>query len=377
MKLNLKTLSKLLTVLTFLIFLSGFNFSTYPQSLKDFSINSIKEWEPTEIPNAYIVTGKHKLSEGSHVWIFLRDRHSNYFLQYPPAEFLDETTWEATNVVIKENVRSLWAVGVDKEGNKTLFDLFKKMKQEDKWDAIQLDYLLSLSGYEKLDQIKIKYDQLPSPIKRSIKSEPDSSTLPKTPDVTSPKSNDQGFLVTDFEKGKNEGEVQQWNHPEDVKVETGYKKLNSPSIKNGNYVAFAKLPLNKKKLKDGWSGGGLVILMNKNESCIDVSKYKYLQFDIYIAQNNNLKNSYIKLEDENGGARAERLISNYGKKLSSKWETIKIPLEDFTKLTSDEKKRWKVLNLKAIKKIVTVSVLDSNHNSTQGTLFIDNIIFTK
>ena len=380
MKRNFKTLSTLLNVSIFLIFLSGFKFSVYPQSSKDFSINSIKEWEATEISGAYIVTGKHKLSEDSNVWMFLKDRFSNFFLQYPPVEFLDETTWEAPNVVIKENIRSLWAVGVDMEGNKKLLALFTKMKQEDKWDAIQLDYLLSLPGYEKLGQIKIKYDELPSPTKQSVTklpALPDFSAEPKKPDVISRKPKEQGFLVTNFEKSKAEGKVHQWSHPKGIKIETGYKKLDTPTKKNGNYVAFAKLPLSKKKIKDGWSGGGLVILMNKDESCIDVSKYKYLQFDISIDQRSNLKNTYIKLEDNTKGPWAERLLSDYGLNLSTNWETAKIPLDDFVKLSSKEKKRWKILNLSAIKKIVTASILNSDHSNTQGTLYIDNVRFIR
>ena len=380
MKQNFRIVTLLLSFSLSLVCLIGFSSQAYSQSSKALSINPINEWEATEISNAFIVTGKHKLSEDAHVWIFLKDRFNNFYLQYPPVEFLDETTWEATNVVIKDNVRSLWAVQVAAEGNKKLLGLFNQMKQEDKWGSIQMDYLESLPGYGKLNQITIDYDKLPGSIKQPTKSEvelPDVSALPQKPVRTSQNTDDQAFLITDFEKGEGEGKVQQWNHPADVAVETGYKKLSSPSKNNGSYAAFAKLPLNKKKVKDGWSGGGLVILMNKDESCIDVSNYQYLKFDISITKDSNLNNTFIKFEDDTKGPWAEQPISDYGVKLSTNWATVKIPLAEFTNLSSKEKKRWRMVNLSKVKKLVTVSILDSSHKNTQGTLFIDNIKFVQ
>ncbi|MFX0133489.1 MAG: carbohydrate binding domain-containing protein [Candidatus Hodarchaeota archaeon] len=344
-----------------------------------FNFAPIKDWEPTEEPNTYILSGSHNLSKDAHVWIFLRDRYRNLYLQYPSVEIIDENTWEAPNVVINENIRYVWAILVDTTGNRKLTKIAEQMEIQQDWHAMKQEMVEALSGYQKLANITIK-NKLPQ---MSAQKEPEQKT--KKPPIQTQKPSELkkksdieniSFLIADFEEGKNEGRLHSWNHPKKLKIEAEYKKLTSPYMNNSNYAASVTLPLSENVTQDGWSGGGLVVLFKENGAGMDISDYKYIQFDICATQESNLQNTYIKLEASEGGPWAERPLSLYGINLSSQWQTAKIPLQDFTKLKATDPENWKKLNLKAITKLVTVSILNEKYN-TKGTLFIDNIYLTK
>lgn len=341
-----------------------------------FNFAPIKDWEPTDEPNTYVISGTHNLSEDAYVWIFLRDRFRNLYLQYPSVEIIDENTWEAPNVVINENIRYVWAILVDTTGNRKLTKIAEQMEIQQDWHALKQDIVEALSGYQKLSAITIK-QKLPQ---SSFKDESEKITKISpviTPKPQKPKKKSTfektSFLIADFEEGKNEGRLQSWNHPKKLKIEAEYKKLTSPYKNNSNYAASVTLPLSEKVTQDGWSGGGLVVLFKENGASMDISDYKYIQFDICATQESNLQNTYIKLEASEGGPWAERPLSLYGINLSSKWQTVKIPLQDFANLKATDPEHWKKLNLKAVTKLVTVSVLNEKHSHTNGTLLLDNI----
>jgi hypothetical protein len=332
-----------------------------------FQFNPVKKWKPTKEANAYIVGGTHNLKGQHNVWIFLRDRHQHFYLQNPPVELFDNGTWEASNIVIGHDIRYAWAIEVSSEGHNRLLE---RVSRSD-WAAIELDYLERLPGYRKLASIIINAEELP----RLAGDLP----RPPKPDTSRP-TTEQQLLVADFETGqdpiKTSGHIQSWNHGDNLKVQTGYRKLENKEG-HGNFAAYVTLTKNDGRGEGNWSGGGLVLVFRHNESGLDVSAFKYLEFDIKASEGNKLKDTKIKLEDSAGGNRPERLLSKYGFSDVEKWHTIQIALQDFANLNNSDPKHWKKLNLKTVTKLVTVSVHNANPNDGDGTLLIDNVRFVR
>lgn len=329
-----------------------------------FQFNPIKEWEETEEKNTYIVNGTHHLLEEHYVWIFLRDRHSNFYLQYPPVYMIDENNWEAGNVRVTEGIRDIWAIQVSEEGDQYIQNMADNME----WGAIHKSKIEELPGYRKLASYRI-IDLAPST----------PSTSSPFPEMTSlPDS----LLIADFNTGKNPinsgGKLQQWDHGTNVlKVRTGYYNLKDEDAGYGEYAAFIELT-EPRKLKEGhWSGGGLIVVLQGDESAIDVSNYQFLEFDVKVKSASMLKNTRIKLESPEKDIYIERLLSEYGVTFSAEWQTARIPLKHFATLQLSDPDFWKETKLTAITKFVTISLHDNNDEKTQGALLIDNIRFTQ
>jgi len=334
-----------------------------------FQFNPVKKWMPSKEANAYIVGGTHNLKGQHNVWIFLRDQYQHFYLQNPPVELSDDGPWEASNIVIGNGIRYAWAIEVGSEGHNRLLE---RVSRSD-WGAIELDYLERLPGYRKLASIIIKAEELPR-LTRDL-------TRPPKPD-TSRATTEQQLLVADFETGqdpiKTGGRIQSWNHGDNIRVQTGYRKLENKEG-HGNFVTFVTLTNNDGNGEGNWSGGGLVLVFKPDESGLDVSAYNYLEFDIKALEGSNLRNTRIKLENSgpNGGQRTEKPISRYSVSISSQWQTVRIPLRDFVNLSSSELNMWRRLDLRAVTKFVTISVHDANSKDTDGTLLIDNVRFVR
>lgn len=368
------------------------------QEVGKFSFDPMSEWKYIEKENAYISTGKHSLPPDTHVWLFLRDRYENHYLQYPPVELFDDGTWEATNVVLGDNIHRLQAVLVNDEGHSQLVSMAKKMESEQNWRALEQSVLENLPGYRALQSVRLnnKKRDVPLPIdsskstqieKPKVKSsqrtevpEREKTTAPnKKSDKSASPAQSESLLIADFESGKDPinsgGVIQKWHHGNDVQVEAGYHKLQDDGT-HGNYAGSVVLKYPKNS-KEDWSGGGLVMVFRDSVKSLNVRSFDFLQFDVQILPGSQLANTKIKLEDSKGSKRAERPLSEFGITLSTEWQTVKIPLEVFTKLRNVDPEDWRGLDRTSVTKLVTVSVRDAKYPDTSGTLLIDNVRFVK
>ena len=190
------------------------------------------------------------------------------------------------------------------------------------------------------------------------------------------------LLIANFNPGVDPitygGKLQQWDYGDELEVTTGYYQLENNDAVHGAYAAFVKLAKSGTKRSDDWSGGGLVVVFQDDESGIDVTGYQFLEFDVKVVAGSALNSTRVKLENsQQGPIYVERLLSQYGITFSTEWQTARIPLTDFATLRSTDPDYWRAVDLTSVAKFVTVSVRDNNTPNAQGTLMIDNIRFIK
>ena len=332
----------------------------------EFRFNPVSEWEEIA-ENTYIVTGTHNLADENYIWIFLRDQYSNLYLQFPPVALITEDAWEATNVRIGNGIRYIWAIQVKKEGDQTL----REMVENQEWGAIQQARIEGLPGYLKLASLTITTLPPSPPI-----TAPTPSPTPSVPSSTAT-STPVELLIADFNTGRDPinsgGRLQQWDYgTKFLTVETGYGVDD-----DGVYAAFATFTAVAEVPEGEWAGGGVVVMFQDDESAIDLSDYKFLEFDVKIQPGSVLEKTRVKLESPPKDNYIERSLSEYGITSSGGWQSVRIPLEHFARKRSSDPDYQKETDPTAVGNFVTVSVRDSNAPDTQGTLLFDNIRFTK
>ena len=190
------------------------------------------------------------------------------------------------------------------------------------------------------------------------------------------------LLIANFNPGVDPitygGKLQQWDYGDELKITTGYYQLENSDSAHGDYAAFVKLAKSGTQGSDDWSGGGLVVVFQDNESGIDVTEYQYLEFDVKVVAGSALNSTRVKLEtSQQGLIYVERRLSQYGITFSTEWQTARIPLTDFATLRSTDPDYWTAVDLTSIAKFVTVTVRENKTPNAQGTLVIDNIRLIK
>ena len=68
-----------------------------------------------------------------YAWVILDDEHGNFYLQYPPIDFLAENRWKATKIKPGQGIEHIHFVYVDEQGNLE----FQNMVSEESWGAFK------------------------------------------------------------------------------------------------------------------------------------------------------------------------------------------------------------------------------------------------
>ncbi|MDW3649880.1 MAG: hypothetical protein R8P61_22600 [Bacteroidia bacterium] len=191
------------------------------------------------------------------------------------------------------------------------------------------------------------------------------------------------LLISDFEKGEDPtefcGSLGIWAFPpEQVKVAVAYD--NSPPF-TGSGSYSAKLTIKGNQLMppnpDGWVGGGLVLSLSNEEEGIDITSYKNIEFDMRIPQGSFLREVQIRLEDNSHRLTPEPFVLQFGS-ISPDWNHFTIPLDALGKATQLPSGNIHSLITSNVLNLVTISIHNgTSPHPTDGTLYIDNVSFTR
>ena len=180
------------------------------------------------------------------------------------------------------------------------------------------------------------------------------------------------LLIADFETGINptecNGNLTKWNDDfSNIIVQVDYDTLGGGS-RNSKYYAKVEI-MNNDTIG---SGGGMVLTFSDKVKGHDLSDYQFLQFEVKTFPVSRLEYTEIKLEDILGTERPKRPFISYGIELDTFWQTVSIPLEDFTSSTITPP-----LNMEKAIRFVTISEKNGWPWDVVGVLGVDNIRFVR
>ncbi|MEL6626338.1 MAG: hypothetical protein AAFQ83_11750 [Bacteroidota bacterium] len=133
-----------LRVHLFSLFLTVAFLSSLTGRAQSFDIPAPTTWRCDS--GAYELKGTYANVEIDHVWLCLKDRFGNVYVQYPAVSQASLSEWEHFNVRVlgKENLIRIMAISVDKKGNQVL----QKWEEENRVRGVKLSKLKEvLSGF--------------------------------------------------------------------------------------------------------------------------------------------------------------------------------------------------------------------------------------
>jgi hypothetical protein len=323
-----------------------------------FQFDDPNSWEVIK-PCEFIATGSHKLSNDEHTWIFLKDRFTHMYLQYPKVQFTLPGQWEAPNVRGNEGTRYVVAVVVNSKGNKEI----ERWVQGERWGSIPETEVKALKGYRQLSAVPVSWR---------------TCVLRDTNEGCNPNLLTANLEIANFEGGATSiqgGQLSTWQSSKKVEVNLGTQAVKSDSERLGQGAAFVRIT--PSRIREDWVGAGLVIPLTANDGSMNLECYGHLEFDLRVAAESQFAEVRIKLEDTKGTNRPERLVNNYGHALSQEWQHYRIPLPELIEKKKDDQKHWAEGDQKAIKKIVLVLKSKKEDGQFGGELWIDNVTFIK
>lgn len=323
-----------------------------------------KNWICRE--GSFELRGNIEGSVGKNVWLFLMDKSGNMFLQYPKVVILPDDRWAHFNVRADDGIVIIWAVEVDKKGNKTV----EKWKKQGKWKGISQEKVEGLSGFRQIGIGEVQ------DLQKCGSRDECKEVIQPTGDMA---------IIADFElddafKGYPlNGSRDIWiSHEDHFEVKVQELIWGEDEDIFGKYVLSTEYAPQRLEKYPDWRGGGLVIKLGRKGQCFDLSAYKSLEFEINPAKQNHLEDLRVKLVDPLEGFEIERPLKGYGLEYGkSEWQTVRIPLKDFSTFPFNASIDWEKTDLRQVLNLSFVGVIDIDRPKCSGTIRIDNIRLTK
>ncbi|MEO1416284.1 MAG: hypothetical protein AAFW00_13445 [Bacteroidota bacterium] len=335
-----------------------------------FTIPPTTTWTCQE--GAYELKGTFANLDMDNIWLCLRDRFDNLYIQYPAISQASFAEWEHLNVRIrgKENLTRIMALSVNRRGHRIL----EQWEKENRGKGIKLNRLKKiLPGFLILDSKSLDglvgdcVDSPSSPLCLEVRK--------LEGDIVSLANFDEGGQQKGYLLG---GKADYWvSEPTDYQMIIESCAPFSDETRFGSHALKVQFAPTLTESKSTWRGGGLVLLLGPETTCFDISEFRHLEFEMKVMDGISLKEMKIKLEDGSGESNIEIPLKQQGASFSDEWAPIKIPLKAFAQNPFTAPQDRVKANLSQIRALTFIGIQDEFTPLFSGTLLIDNIKISK